>query len=81
MNSIQYKATTPEDQDLGRFTRRNLKRLSTWDEWEQGVIKQLDQMHDLGMFGKPIDAPNNVIVFRPHWQYAININGNSISIK
>ena len=75
MNSIQYKATTPEDQDLGRFTRRNLKRLSTWDELEQGKINQLSQMNYLGMFGKPIYAPNNAIVLRPHWKYSTNQNG------
>ena len=33
-------------------------------------------MYDLGIFGKPIYAPNNSIVLRPHWKYDININSN-----
>ena len=32
-NSIQTKATTPEEQDLGNFTRINMKILTVWDEW------------------------------------------------
>ena len=60
-NYIQSKSTTLEDQSLGHFTRRKLKRLYTWYEREQCEINQLNQMHDLGMFGKPIDPPNNAI--------------------
>ena len=33
INDIQSKATTTEDQSLGHFTRRKMKRISTWDEW------------------------------------------------
>ena len=32
INYIQSKSTTPENQVLGHFTRRNLKILSTWYE-------------------------------------------------
>ena len=46
-----------------------------WDEWKQGKIKELKQMHDTGMCGKPIDPPKNVIFLRTYWQYSINING------
>ena len=35
-NDNQSKETNPEEQDLCRLTRRNMKRLSPWDEWEQG---------------------------------------------
>ena len=38
-------------------------------------------MHDLGMFGKTIDATKNLIFLRPHWQYAINISGTHRSIQ
>ena len=76
INAIQYKANTPEEQDLGQFTRININKLSMWDELEQGEIKQPNQMHDLGMFGKPIDAPNNAIVLIHHLKYDINRNGN-----
>ena len=66
INAIQSKATTTEDQDVGHFTRRNLKRLSTWDEWEKSEIKQANNMHDIWMSGKIIESPKNEIVFRPH---------------
>ena len=52
-----------------------MKRLSTWDEWGKSERNKLNQMHDLVMFGKPIDAPKNSIVLRPHWQYSIKRNG------
>ena len=32
-------------------------------------------MHELGVFGKPIDVPKNAIFLRPHWKYANNRNG------
>ena len=46
-----------------------------WNGWEQSEIKLLNQMNDLGTFGKIIDAPNNTIFLRPQFKYAINING------
>ena len=36
INSIQSKATTTEEQAIGHFSKINLKRLTTWDECEQG---------------------------------------------
>ena len=66
INDIQYKTTTPEEQDIGHFTRRNMKIPSMWDEWKQGERNKLNHMHDLWMFGKPIDHPNIEIVLRPH---------------
>ena len=75
INTTQSKATTTKYQALGRFNRINMKIISTWDECEQGERKQLNQMHDPGMFGKPIDAPKNSIVLRPHRQYYIKIIG------
>ena len=75
INYIQYKANTIDEQDIGNFNRIKLKRLSTWDEYEQGKRKKLNYMHDLGMFGKPIDAPKNAILLRTHCKYAIKRNG------
>ena len=43
INDIQSKATTPEEQALGHFTRRKLKTMETWPEWEFGERKQLNQ--------------------------------------
>ena len=54
INAIRSKSTTPEEQALGYFTRKKLKLLSTWNEWKAAETKQLDQMHALRMFGKPI---------------------------
>lgn len=73
INAVRSKATTPEEQALGHFTRRKLKKLSTWAEWKAGESKQLDQMHALEMYGEPIDRPldRNAIILRPHWQYHI----------
>jgi hypothetical protein len=35
---------TLEEQALGGFTRRKLKRLSNWNQWQDGEFKQLDSM-------------------------------------
>jgi hypothetical protein len=35
---------TPEEQALGTFTRRKLKRLSNWNDWLLAEAKQLDSM-------------------------------------
>ena len=77
---IQSRATTPEEQAIGHLNRRNMNRLSMWYEWEQVKRKKTNQMNDLGIFEKPIDAPKNAIVLIPHWQYAINRNGTRRAI-
>ena len=46
-----------------------------WYELEQGEIRQLNHMHNLWMFEKPIDAPNNEIVLTPQCKYATKRNG------
>ena len=43
INVIQSKATTPEEQALGHFTRRKLKTLDTWKKWEFSECKELNQ--------------------------------------
>ena len=77
INAIQSQATTPEEQALGYFTRKKLKRLDTWHLWREGEKKQLNQFEALGMYGKPIMIPDkaNSIVLRPHWQYNIKRDG------
>ena len=47
-----------------------------WDEWEQGEINQLNQIHNLWIFGEPLDIPNNTILLIPQWKYSIKRNGN-----
>ena len=42
INAIQSKATTPAEQALGHFTRRKLKTMDTWKDWDAGERKQLN---------------------------------------
>ena len=59
---------TPEEQVLGTFTRQKLKTCPTWNKWEAGERRQLDQFKDLEMFGSPTKRPKNPdsIVLRSH---------------
>ena len=69
---------TPEEEALGYFTRKQLQKLSTWDEWEKGEHKQLNQFKQQKVFGDPIDAallPKDAVILRPHWQYAVKRSG------
>jgi hypothetical protein len=75
IQALQSEALTPEEQALGSFTRRKLKNLSTWPLWKEAEIKQLDQFHDLGMYGQPCKRPPGAIVLPPHWQYRVKTNG------
>ena len=59
ISSITSQAVTPAEQALGKFTRRKLKNMDTWDEWLAGERKQLNQFHDLQMFGEPIHRPSD----------------------
>ena len=79
INAITPKMTTPEEQALDNFTRINLKSFYTWDEWEQGKRNKIIQMHDLEMFGKPIDAPKNSNILIIHWKYDIKRYGTCIA--
>ena len=46
---------TKEEQALGYFTRKRLKRLATWQEWKDGESKQIGQFMQQKMFGAPIN--------------------------
>jgi hypothetical protein len=46
--AVTSRAITSEDRALGFFTRRNLRRLSAWPDWQRGEFKQLDRMRNLG---------------------------------
>ena len=73
INAIRSKAVTPAEQALAHFTRRKLKHSSTWQDWESGERKQLNQFQDLQMYGEPIIKPTdkNAIILWPHWQYHV----------
>ena len=77
INSITSEAITPAEQALGKFTRRKLKTMDTWNEWEKGERKQLNQFHNLQMFGKHMACPleENAVILRSYWQYHVNRDG------
>jgi hypothetical protein len=55
-----------------------LKKLTTWNEWEAGEHKQLDQFYGQKMFGDAIDPmllPKQAVVLRPHWNYIVKRSG------
>ena len=69
INTISSDHMTPEEEALGFFTRKRLRKLSTWDEWEKGEHKQLDQFEEQGMFDNPIDPvllPKDAVILRAH---------------
>jgi hypothetical protein len=74
ISALQSKAITDAKKALGHFTRCKLKTLNTWSQWEAGEHKQLDQFHDLGMYGKPWYAPSGAILLNSHWQYQIKLS-------
>ena len=47
--------------------------MDTWDGWETGEHKQLNQFHDLQMFGKDMTRPleENAVILQSHWQYHV----------
>ncbi|KAI2506527.1 hypothetical protein MHU86_7937 [Fragilaria crotonensis] len=67
---------TPEEQGLGSFTRRKLRRLPNWKEWQDAEFKQLDLMAKQEMYGAPVPAPRDAIVLRQHWNYIIKGDGS-----
>ena len=56
INTINSDSITDEEKACGYFTRRKLKTLSNWKDWELAEHKQLDQFDKQQMFGDPIDA-------------------------
>jgi hypothetical protein len=48
---------TEEEQALGRFTCRNLQRLSNWNDWLLAEAKQLYSMVKQEMYGDAILPP------------------------
>ena len=57
INSITFEAITPAEQALGKFTCRKLKTMDTWSDWEKDERKQLNQCHNLQMFGEHMARP------------------------
>ena len=72
IQAIQLQAIAPAEQAIGRFTRRKLCSLSTWEQWRAGEHKQLDHFHDLKMYGEPVRKLPGAIVLRPHCSVPLN---------
>jgi hypothetical protein len=69
-DTLQSELITPEEQALSSFTHRKLKTLSTRDGpsgWLAVEKKQLDQFHNIKMFGPPVNPPKNATVLCPQW--------------
>ena len=78
INTLTSTTVTPEEEALGYFTRKKLKGLSTWDQWEAGEQKQLSQFARQKMFGDHVDPqllPSNAVILGPHWNYAVKRSG------
>ena len=78
INTLSSDAITPEEQQLGYFTRNKLRKLNTWNQWLAGETKQIDQFMNQGMFGIPIsrdELKKDAIILRPHWQYLVKRSG------
>ena len=71
IDAIKSTKTTPEEQALGHFTRRKLKTLPNWNDWNEAEFRQLDRYAKLEMYGVPQYLPKNEkhILLRPHWQH------------
>ena len=66
---------TADEQLLGSFTRRKLRRLPNWPDWQAAEFKQLDSMAKQEMYGAPVFPPLDAIILRQHWNYAIKSDG------
>jgi hypothetical protein len=73
--ALQSESITDAKRELSSFTRHRLKKLDTWPLWHENEVKQLDQFHALGMFGKPCFPPKDAIILNSHWQYRIKQSG------
>jgi hypothetical protein len=75
VNALQSELVTPEELALGSFARQKLKTLSTWSGpsgWLAAEKKQLNQFHNIEMFGPPVDPPKGATILRPQWNFRIH---------
>ena len=79
INSITSQAIIPVEQALGKFTCCKLENMDTWNVWEAGERKQLNQFQDLQMFEKDMarSLEENTIIIQSHWQYHVKQDGQS----
>jgi hypothetical protein len=78
------RAITPNESTSksSQFTRRRLQKGPDWEEWKRSEFKQLDAMHEDGMFAKPIlrkDAPIDAKILYQVWSYVVKHDGRKKS--
>ena len=66
---------TAAEQALESFTRRKLKGLPNWIDWQVFEFKQLDSMAKQEMYGTPQLPPKDAIILRQHWNYSLKSDG------
>ena len=70
------KAILPKNKrSSNKLTRRKLKNMETWPEWQQSEYKQLDQYYDQQMFGEPCRLPAGANVLDLLWTYLVKTDG------
>jgi hypothetical protein len=57
VSRLEASGMTDKEKGLKSFTRRTLKKLANWDEWDAAFNTQLDQHHEAGTFLAPILHP------------------------
>jgi hypothetical protein len=57
VNWLEASGMTDKEKGLKSFTRRTLKKLANWDEWDAVFDTQFDQHHEAGTFLAPILRP------------------------
>ena len=80
VNSISSQFATDAENSLPKLTRQKLKQLDTWQQWQDAEFKQLDQFHQLGMFGPPQQRPPSTnekpnFLLNPMWSYRVKPSG------
>jgi Reverse transcriptase (RNA-dependent DNA polymerase) len=78
---LQSDGMTPEERALPKFTRKALKTLPNWADWDEAHDRQLDAHHAAGTLGAPVPRPgqrpdgSRPNVFRTVWTNIIKTDG------
>ena len=73
---VQSLATTEKSiKKKKKLTRRYLKTLSNWKDWQNAEYTQLDLYHKQNMFKAPVARPKNSNILNLLWAYKIKDDG------
>ena len=73
LQDVLLKAASVKKQR--KLTRRILKELPDWKDWQQSEFKQLDQYHDQDTFGEPEPRPKGANLLSLLWCYLVKDDG------